>query len=78
MDSVKIIKVGNSLAVTVPRELALRLNLREGDKMIPKVQKKGISYNTSKTDSAESKEMDQFLEEFMKEYGPAMKKLAKH
>ncbi len=75
MDSVKIIKVGNSLVVTVPRELAVRLNLREGDKMIPKVDGKGIVYDRAA--SGEDKELTKVLKDFKKQYGPAMKRLAK-
>ncbi|OGG18490.1 hypothetical protein A2721_01740 [Candidatus Gottesmanbacteria bacterium RIFCSPHIGHO2_01_FULL_47_48] len=73
-----IFRAGNSLALTIPKELAGRLNLKEGDKVEPKLAGRVIAYQPvgqgiSKVDPG----FEKWLVSFKKRYGPAMKKLAK-
>jgi len=78
MTTVKVFKAGNSLAVTVPRELALRLNIREGDRVLPEVERSKISYRTLKKGSASvSPEFKRWLRAFEKKYDRALEELAK-
>lgn len=83
MTSVKVFKAGNSLAVTVPRELALRLNLRVGDRVRPKIGKMGIAYEpvkrTNKVTPAFSDDpvLREWLTDFEKKHGRALRQLAK-
>lgn len=76
----KVLKVGNSLALTLPIEFVKKANLRPGDMM-------GVEFNTSlkwflakpKNDvdkSTLTPEFKNWLDEFMIEYKPILKKLA--
>jgi len=80
----KLYKNGNSVAVTIPKELLHELNLRDGSEV---VVSKDESQNTiviepknketKQNDSSLTPKFLKWLEDFNKEYGPALKELAK-
>lgn len=80
----KLYKNGNSVAVTIPKELLNELHLRDGsevvvskdesrDAIVIEPKKKEVKKN----DSSLTPKFIKWLEDFNKEYGPALKELAK-
>ncbi len=79
MKTVKIIKVGNSWAVTIPPELARKYELELGMKVAPYSTDKGILYRPvpkSGKQAHVSPEFKRWLTTFKKKYGPALTELA--
>lgn len=78
----KLYKNGNSVAVTIPKEYLKNLRLKEGSLVVveedPDTQT--ITISGKKATKATSKITPRFLnwlESFNKQYGPALKELAK-
>lgn len=72
-----VFKAGNTWAVSVPRELAIKLNLKLGDKVEPYLVDHSFAYRPTKTGQGEiSSEFNQWLQKTAKKYGSALKKLA--
>ncbi len=78
----KLYKNGNSVAVTIPKEYLEDLNLKEGSVVVvekdPDMQT--ITITPKKATTVSSKITPKFLswlESFNKQYGPALKELAK-
>lgn len=76
MRTQKVIKVGNSWAVTIPPELALKHGLEPGTQVIAQSMDKGVLYEPVQKKAKISKEFQQWLDKTAKQYGPALKKLA--
>lgn len=73
-----VFKAGNSLALTVPAELALRLNIHEGDRVVPQLEESKITYiPIKKATNRVSPEFKKWLTSFEKRYGRALAELAK-
>jgi putative addiction module antidote len=68
-------KIGNSIGVILPKELAARLNLKEGDKLFPVVQSGGGFLLTPRDPDFE-KAME-VARRGMKRYHNALAELAK-
>lgn len=77
MATQKVFKVGNSLVVTIPKELAVKYNLEPGVEMVSKESKEGIIFKPLKK-IAPSKELKNWLVAFEKKYDHALRELAKH
>lgn len=76
--TLKIFKAGNSLAVTVPQELAMRLQLRVGDRVVPELDEAKISYApVKKTTATVSPKFRKWLTSFEKRYDRALSELAR-
>lgn len=76
--TLKVFRAGNSLALTVPAELALRLNIREGDRVVPKLEESKITYIPIKRAAGKvSPEFKKWLTTFEKRYSRALAELAK-
>lgn len=78
----KLYKSGNSIAVTIPKKYLHDLNLKEGSEVIveqdPEAGVITISHKKKvKPTSKISPEFLKWLDSFNKEYGPALKELAK-
>ena len=77
----KVFKNGNSLAVTVPKAYAHQLSIRDGSKIEWKQTEEGLllvhEKKAKKTTSGITPEFMRWLDSFNKEYGPALKELAK-
>lgn len=71
----KVIQVGNSLAVTIPPELAQKLNLRKGEQVSWQLKDEAIQMTLvgSRTTSGE---FNEWLDKTAKKYGPALRELA--
>lgn len=74
----KIITVGNSSAVTLPRELLKLLKLRVGEKVTIEhdIERGGLVILPLRPEKDEA-EFGAWTKEFLKQYGPALKSLAK-
>lgn len=78
----KVFKTGNSLVITIPRESLAELKLKEGSEVFvdtdPHSQAITILPRAKKTHrSAITPEFLKWLESFNKQYGPALKELAR-
>ncbi len=78
----KLYKNGNSVAVTIPKEYLNNLNLRDGSKVIVEQDQEAgtITIYRKKNTKPVSKISPKFLkwlDSFNKQYGPALKELAK-
>lgn len=78
----KLYKNGNSVAVTIPKEYLNNLNLRDGSEvMVEQDQEAGAitiyRKKNTKPVSKISPEFLKWLDSFNKQYGPALKELAK-
>lgn len=74
----KIITVGNSSAVTLPRELLRLLHLRVGEKVtIEHDAKRGGLVILPLRRGKDEAEFESWTKEFLQQYGPALKSLAK-
>ncbi len=76
MKSVKIFKAGNSLAVTVPKELAQKYGLELGMRIFPQTVNGGIFYKPRTATVKISKEFDSWLKRTAKKYTPTLRALA--
>ncbi len=77
MKSVKIFKAGNSLAVTIPKELALKYGLELGLRVFPEVSKQGIIFK-SMADKRPvlPSDLNGWLKKFDKKHFKALRSLA--
>ena len=78
----KLYKNGNSIAVTIPKDYLRELNLRDGSEVMVTHDevKESITIYPKKKNQAYSSLDPKFLkwlESFNKQYGPALKELAK-
>lgn len=78
----KIFKTGNSVAVTIPKHYLEDLGLKEGAEVVVvhDEQEQSIQIYPKKKARVQSTVTPEFLkwlEDFNKEYGPALKELAK-
>lgn len=78
----KLYRSGNSVAVTIPKEYLKGFNLRSGSEvMVEQDLDTGVIIisrkNNKKTGSRISPEFMKWLDSFNKEYGPALKELAR-
>jgi len=72
----KIIKVGNSAAVLIPKQTMKERGLQIGDEVAFQLQDAAVqSYQVQKP--AVSPELKAWLEGFLKEYKPVLDKLAR-
>jgi len=72
--TVKIRKTGNSMSVTLPKEVLARLNVKEGDELFMVETQDG--YSVSKFDPG-FKETMRIVEELSDQYKNAYRELAK-
>lgn len=72
----KILKVGSSLGVTIPRAAVEELGLKLGDRVTLDVDKKTRSFRVA-TGSAASEELVVWTRKFIERYRPALEALAK-
>lgn len=75
MSSLKVRKIGNSLGVVLPKELAARLKVDEGDQLFVTEAPDG-SMRISSYDPAFSEQMDA-AKEAMAQYRNTLRELAK-
>jgi antitoxin component of MazEF toxin-antitoxin module len=79
----KLYKNGNSIAVTIPKELLRELDLRDGSEVIvSEDETQGAiviepKRQTPRQSTSLTPKFLKWLEDFNKEYGPALKELAK-
>lgn len=77
----KLYKTGNSIAVTIPKEYLNELSLDENSEVIVEQEAGNIiispKSDAKKTTSSITPEFLGWLKSFNKEYGPALKELAK-
>ena len=77
----KIIKVGNSAALTLPRDFLVEAGLRIGDEMAVETNAKMKMFLAKPKEQAAQKtltpEFKNWLDDFIKEYRPVLKKLAR-
>ena len=71
--SLKVVKVGNSLGVILPKELLSKLNVVSGDKLTVVEAKNGV--NLTPYDGEFEKDME-IVERIMREDRDVLKKLA--
>ncbi len=71
--SLKVVKVGNSLGVILPKELLSKLNVASGDKLTVVETKDGV--NLTPYDEEFEKDME-IVEKIMREDRDVLKKLA--
>lgn len=74
--SQKVIVVGNSLAVTIPKESAKKLGLRGGSRVEVHVDERRNMLSFRPADSAVSRELFDWSKKFIDAYRPALKALA--
>ena len=75
MRTQKVIKVGNSLAVTIPPELAQKMNLRKGEQVTWQLKDEAIQM-TPVGNQTTTGEFNDWLDKTAKKYGPALRELA--
>ncbi len=71
----KIIKVGTSAAVTIPKEDLEKIGVAVGDAVERITNENGVLFRPVK--SPIKKETVSWTEKFLKEYGPALRELSK-
>lgn len=74
----KVIKVGNSAAVVIPKHSLRELGLKPGDSVVVETDSKrsGFFVKSSKKQSKVSRELLDWTEEFIERYRPALEALA--
>ncbi len=78
----KLYKNGNSVAVTIPKEYLKNLHLKDGSEVVVEQDPEAEVITISRKKSAKpatklSPTFLKWLDSFNKEYGPALKELAK-
>lgn len=74
--SQKVIVIGNSLAVTIPKESAKKLGLRSGSRVDVHVDERRGVLSFRPTDNVVNKELFDWSKKFIDAYRPALKALA--
>jgi putative addiction module antidote len=72
----KVLKVGTSAAVTIPKASLKELGLKIGDKVTVEIDKKKKSVTIKAADQI-SQELLDWTDKFIEEYKPALKALSK-
>lgn len=74
----KLYKNGNSIAVTIPKELLKKYNLRDGTEVVVD-DREGIVINSKKNNSVASvdSKFARMVDEFMNDHQDVLEKLAK-
>lgn len=76
--SQKVIKVGSSMAVTIPKETANELGITLGQKVRLEVDKKRLAFTYVTQRSARPRqELIEWTDRFIKRYRPMLEALAK-
>ncbi len=75
----KVLKVGSSAAVTIPKKSLEELNLRPGDRVIVEVDKKtrSVSIRPSKGTSSRERRIAELTYNFIERYRSDLEALAK-
>ena len=75
----KVIKIGKSTGITIPKEILEELNLKAGDQVVVEVDKKqgGAFIRTTKKKMTVDRELLDWTDRFIEEYRPALEALAK-
>lgn len=73
----KVLKVGSSAAVTIPKNSLEELGLSVGDKVIVEVDKKRRSFSVRAAFRPADRELLDWTNKFIKRYKPALDALAK-
>ena len=78
MGKQKIIRVGNSVAVTIPKEVLNKTGWKPGDEVMVEADRVGeaMGVYTVGSNSRSSADVSAALEKINKRYGPALKKLS--
>lgn len=76
MTAQRVFQVGNSLVVTIPKELAVKHDLRPGVKVLPKESEEGILFETARK-LTPSEWLKKSLASFEKKHARALRELAK-
>ena len=72
----KVIKVGTSAGVVIPKEMLKAWGLRAGDRVTVELDKKDDRVLLKPVRTPVAQETIAWTEKFLKEYGPALKELA--
>ncbi len=75
----KIIKVGNSLGIVIPKDLALQVGIKAGNEVFVEKDPNGMSIVVNKNKVFDSSITPDFLKivgNINKKYGPALSELA--
>lgn len=77
--SQKVIVVGNSLAVTIPKDSARKLGLRSGSRVEVRVdeQREIISFRPAENLSADDRKVAKLTADFMRRYDADLRELAR-
>jgi len=73
----KVLKVGTSAAVTIPKESLKELGLKVGDSVDVRVDKKGKAFIVEVKQFARDSEIENWTRKFISRYRPALEALAK-
>ncbi|MEK7193310.1 MAG: AbrB/MazE/SpoVT family DNA-binding domain-containing protein [Patescibacteria group bacterium] len=73
----KVLKVGTSAAVTIPKESLKELGLKIGDRVIVKVDRQKRVVSIRPITRVSDKELVGWTEKFIERYRPALEALAK-
>lgn len=74
----KVIKVGNSLAVTMPSEFVKQSGLKSGDKILVETSMSTLTMTTDlQAETGLTPEFDKSVRDFIKKYRPALEELAR-
>lgn len=74
----KVLKVGDSAAVTISRELLRNFHLKIGDQVkVESDEKRGVIMVLPVREVKDEAEFTAWTKEFLAQYGPALKALAK-
>lgn len=73
----KVYRVGNSVAVTIPKEYQKELGIESGSKVSWKKTKKGLLLTSQKAESSLTPEFKEWLDGIMQKESDLIKELAK-
>ena len=73
----KVLKVGTSAAVTIPKKSLKELGLKIGDSVIVEIDREGRTVSISPISKPVDKELLDWTDNFVKRYRPALLALAK-
>ncbi|MFP4539960.1 MAG: AbrB/MazE/SpoVT family DNA-binding domain-containing protein [Candidatus Paceibacterota bacterium] len=71
----KIIKIGKSQGVTIPKKVLEEMNLKAGDRVVVEHNRKSGTLSVKPVGKPD-KEFLEWTDSFIKEYRPALEKLA--
>lgn len=75
----KIIKIGKSVGITLPKDILRELDVTHGDSVVLEVDKKrkGVLVRSVKKNLKVKQELMDWTDNFIEKYRPALKELAK-